>query len=837
MGLCANMTRRRRWGCTGAFRAGVGLLLLGLTMAQSVPSPSTSCPASEVPQSLTQPQYHSTPMDDGGFMAGLVQSFLHSVQPNPFPEDLILKVVQDINNQQFNQRTIRNILVYQVGFLVCVVIGILYIVLMPIVGLCLACCRCCGNCGGKMHQKQTSSIACRRRTLYWSAFITTGIIFAGNICMFKSNDVLRTSVDQSPEELNNTVNNLHTFLTAVHEQVNNVVDEGYNTVDGVTSNLDAIGPQLGAEIQDRFMEVLLPLLRSVQLLDQETVKTETQLNQLNSSVLRLQSSLDLLQANFTAVKNRVNQTFSKPACASCSSRIPELNELTLDTSISISILNELQSAVDEVIKINLTSQIKEVEDQFDNIPETVTSEAMDVVQSSKELLREIKRQIYNLIDGVPLSALTDMSQTLDDVQREIYNVAPEVEKVDDIRWGLCLLLCLLVLLVVVCNLLGLLLGPLGLKSKVDPKKRSCTSNCGTIFLMMGTGFSFIFSWLFMIVVLLLFLLGGNVYTLVCHPWSNGDLLKFIETSDLFPELQIGPALGLDVNVSLADLYSDCQENQPLWTALHMDEVINLDERLNVTQYTEQIQDLFNSTDITLTTITLMSPDLREKLIKLSTLAKNVDYTAITQQMNNISSINLNTTADMLDLLAATQVDPDIKNELQDEASTLRQIQSNIEATITPQLENINSTLKDLQSTAEKVNGTAGEVLSNEKAAQDFLTTNTTLIVENESEAFVDCQLGYVESYVDWAKLSLTQQLGRCGPLAGAVDSAEVIACSYVVGSLNAFWFSLGWCMMFFIPSIIFSTKLAKYYRKMKYSDVQDDLVIMNHFPRAQMKPH
>lgn len=67
-------------------------------------------------------------------------------------------------------------LVYEVGFLVCAAIGVLYIVLMPVVGFFLACCRCCGNCGGKMYQKQTSLIHCRRRTLYWSAFITTFII-------------------------------------------------------------------------------------------------------------------------------------------------------------------------------------------------------------------------------------------------------------------------------------------------------------------------------------------------------------------------------------------------------------------------------------------------------------------------------------------------------------------------------------------------------------------------------------------------------------------------------------------------------------------------------------
>jgi len=52
------------------------------------------------------------------------------------------------------------------------------------------------------------------------------------------------------------------------------------------------------------------------------------------------------------------------------------------------------------------------------------------------------------------------------------------------RWGVCVALCCVVLLVVVCNFLGLILGPLGLTAKADPTKRSCTADCGGTFLMM-----------------------------------------------------------------------------------------------------------------------------------------------------------------------------------------------------------------------------------------------------------------------------------------------------------------------------------------------------------------
>lgn len=835
MGLCETMRACRRQGNAGAFRAGVGVLLLGLGLAQSVPS-QAACPAAAAPQSLAQPDYLETAEEDTGvgFMAALVHSFLHTVQPNPFPKDLILKFAREID--RLNQEIIKEALVYKVGFLVCAAIGVLYIVLMPLVGLFLACCRCCGNCGGKMYQKQTSSIHCRRRTLYWSAFITTIIILAGNICMFRSNEALKVSVDQSPVEINNTIGNINTFLTAVPEQIHYVVNESYRTIQEVTRNLDAIGPKLGKEIQGRFRGTLDPALHSVSLLDQETVNVDAQLKKLNSSLAQLQSSVDRLQANVTAVKNHINQTLSNPNCIGCNVLEPELHKLTLDTSISIPSLNKFQSAVDEVIKTNLSSKIQEAEDYFNSIPQRVTNGTKDVVQDSKQLLGDIEAQISQVTDDIPLSGLANVMASLDEFHAEIVHVTPLIEKVERIRWGVSVVLCCLVLLVVVCNLLGLVLGPMGLTSNVDPSKRSCTANCGGIFLMMGAFFSFLFSWLLMIVVLLLFQLGGSVYTLICEPWNNGELLKLIDTPGLIPGLDtLGPSLGLKTNINISDVYRDCEENQPLWTTLHLNEVINLDELLNVSKYTEQIEQYFEKADISLPAITLMTPEVQNQLSSFSTTAQDFDSTAVTQQMNNISSINLNTTADRLDELAAVQTNSDIQKELQNEARDLRQIQSDIKTTIIPQLENLNSTIKNLRSTGEKINGTVGEVLNNIQAAQDFLNTNTTQIVKTESKGFLDCQLRYFTVYADWANLTITQEVGHCGPVAGAVNSAEIILCSYTVESLNAFWFSLGWCIIFFIPSIIFSIKLAKYYRRMEHSDAYGDHITMNHIPRPHMK--
>ncbi|KAM4607558.1 prominin-2 isoform 2-T2 [Polymixia lowei] len=837
MGLRESMRGCRRRGGAGALRAAVGVVLLGFSLAQP-PSPQPSCPAGVIPQGVTQPEYQNNPeLDTGvGFMADLVQSFLNTVQPNPFPKDLFLKLTKDFDQVQSDPDILKAILHYQVGFLVCAAIGVVYIVLVPLIGFFLACCRCCGNCGGKMYQEQTSGIHCHRRTLYWCAFITTVVILAGNICMFRSNEALKVSVDHSAVELNNTLDNLHTYLTAVPQQIDSVVNESYRTTETVTQNLNAIGLQLGAEIQRGFRGHLDPALNSVSVMAQETINTNELLNELNSSLAQLQSSMNLMKANVSAVKNRINQTITRSDCVGCENLQPELQKLTLDLSITMPSLSKFQSAVDEVIKADLKSVAQQGEDYFNSIPQRVTNETKDTVQSAKQQLEDIKRQISQVTNDIPVSALINVSDSLVQLQQDIGKVTPEVERAEHIRWAVCIVLCCVVLLVVVCNILGLLLGPLGLRPKADPMERSCTANCGGTFLMMGAGFSFLFSWLFMVFVLVLFLLGGNTFTLVCKPWNNGELLKFIDTPGLIPGFELGPMLGLKTNLTLTDIYSNCKKDRPLWSTLRLYELIDLEDLLNVSKYTEEIQQQFENTNINLSTITLLSPEVQDQLSSFSAVAKDIDFTTATQQINNISNINLNTTADKLDQFADAQ-NGQIQTELRDEARDLRQIQTNIETTIIPQLEKLNSTVKGLRSIGENANGTVGEVLDKVGAAQDFLNTNTTGIVKAESREFLDCQMGYFVAYADWANLTITQQVGRCRPVAGAVDSAEIIICSRMVESLNAFWFSLGWCLIFFIPGIIFSIKLAKYYRRMDRSDAYDNHMVMNHIPRAHMKPY
>uniref|UniRef100_A0A3P9AIJ2 Prominin 2 n=1 Tax=Esox lucius TaxID=8010 RepID=A0A3P9AIJ2_ESOLU len=769
-------------GCAGALLAWIWALLLGPSLAQ----PTASCAKGDALLNLTQPEYQSIPGADKGFMSGVVQSFLHTVQPNPFPKDLLLKFVNANGNIYHDQNTNKEVLLYEVGFLVCAAIGVVYIILMPVVGFFLACCRCCGNCGGHMYQRQTEAVDCHRRGLYWATLFTTLVLLAGNICMFFSNQSLKGSVKDSSVELNNTLDNFHAYLKAIPLQIDSVLMESDKTLDSVNKSLSEIGPLLGREIQRGIDGPLNHALGSVRDMAIVVNSTAVLLMRLNSIITQLRSDTSALQANVRSVRDLINTTLRNPVCAGCGAYQSELQKLKFDIAVTIPSLSNLQSVVDDITKADLNSKVKEAEDFFASIPQMVTNETKNVVQSVKQQLEDIKIKISAVKGQIPVTALNNVLNIIRDARRYIGMYSPEAQMIELIRWAVCITLSCVVLLVVVCNLLGLFLGLMGLSTCDDPTERSSTADCGGTFLMAGAGLSFLFSWLFMLVVLVLFLLGGNFYTLVCQPWRSGQLLQFVDTPGLIPGFNLGEMLGLKTNLTLSEIYNDCEQNRPLWTTLHLYEVINLTDLLNVSKYTAEIHQHFDSNEIKLSTITLLTPEISKQLHSYSDMAHGVDFSNATQQINNISTINVNETAQALEHLADNE-------------------------------------------------GTVEDVLSNVGKAQDFLNNNTTQIIKADSKVFLDCQIGYFTKYAEWANLTITQKVGLCAPVAKAVDSAEVIVCKNMVESLNAFWFSLGWCLILLIPSIIFSIKLAKFYRRMKHSDVDDNHIPMHDIPRAQAK--
>lgn len=72
--------------------------------------------------------------------------------------------------------SLSQLLRYELGFLVCVAIGLLFAVAVPLAGCCFCCCRCCGRCGGRMSQKRSGRMRSRRRVLYGAVLLVSALL-------------------------------------------------------------------------------------------------------------------------------------------------------------------------------------------------------------------------------------------------------------------------------------------------------------------------------------------------------------------------------------------------------------------------------------------------------------------------------------------------------------------------------------------------------------------------------------------------------------------------------------------------------------------------------------
>ncbi|KFP15337.1 Prominin-1-A, partial [Egretta garzetta] len=355
--------------------------------------------------------------------------------------------------------------------------------------------------------------------------------------------------------------------------------------------------------------------------------------------------------------------------------------------------------------------------------------------------------------------------------------------------------------------------PLGLKESVLPTQRSSLSNVGGNFFMAGVGFSFIFSWLLMLLVLITFVLGGNTYMIVCESWRSQQLFQLLDTPGLIPGFNLSELLGQEGGTAnFSEIYRQCQRDAALWQTLHLDQSTSLDEVLNISEYTGEISTAFEKMNITLSPISLLNQTQRELLLNASWAAQPPDFTPTLEQLDqNMTQGSLLDLAAELEQLADKE-GTDVKEHLKTDARSLRELDKEMQMSFSRPLQSLKENIHSVQKGAVQLEAQTKAALDKASETQEFLKREMVNIIKNEL-------LGFFETYISWAKTRLMEDVARCKPIAQTLDNVETITCNYILDSLNAFWFSLGWCTFFLLPSIILAVRLAKFYRRMDIADV------------------
>ncbi|XP_069557811.1 prominin-1-A isoform X8 [Brachyistius frenatus] len=805
-----------------------------------------------------------------GILFHMVHAFLYAVQPNAFPQDLIVKLAKD----KFGaiQTEYQKAIYYEIGFLVCATVGLLFAVLIPIVGLLFCMCRCCDNCGGEMHQRQRKNADCRRGLLGTLLFSTSLVITIGVLCAYAANQNLSSQVKNIRRLVNSNMRDLHTFANDTPMQIDYLISQYATAKNKVIYDLDNVGPLLGGRIHDQLDKEVHPTLDRVLNMAGAMRETKEALENVSVSLEVLQEGTGKLNFNLSLVRTSINRTLNDPGCDDeesdattaqlCRNIRQSLSQLQISANFTrLPKVNDQLEKVNDVLKTDLSAIVQRGYASLNNTPQMVIEQTRSVVESVQNLVDGIGNNISSFSKAFPVqSCLSNFTIFINHAHAKIEDYYPEIDKMDFYRWIGCIALCCMVVLVLAFNYLGLLCGTLGYDKHASPTTRGCISNTGGTLLMAGVGFSFIFSWVLMAVVTTIFLAGGNMEKLVCEPFHTKEVFKVVDTPYLVsPEWKnFIPGYmynDSDLELTAESLYSTCKQNKGIYSAIRLDKVSNISSFLNTTVFTKDVVGQLESVRIDLRGIILLEAEGKQNLLDFSEAGlSEINYADYLEEVNKgVTVVDLLSFARELEAQTDLMPRGPLQTHLKGHISTMRQIHRQQIIPMEQAMKYVrarsalNQSMRFLERTASDLPNKVLAILEAIHAAQYLISHNATLLINRETGKYTATIVGYFNQYIEWVKTSLAMEVAPCKPFSNMVDTMEIMACSFLVDSMNTFWMGLGCSTLFLLPSIILAVKLAKFYRRMDTEDVYDDIETipmktiptydtMNRFPRASAPP-
>uniref|UniRef100_A0A8C6V1A4 Prominin 1a n=1 Tax=Neogobius melanostomus TaxID=47308 RepID=A0A8C6V1A4_9GOBI len=753
-----------------------------------------------------------------GILFQLVHAFLHVVQPNPFPHGKISYCYFSLSLPS------SQVIYYELGFVVCAALGLLFTVLVPLVGLFFCLCRCCDNCGGEMHQRQRKNADCQRGLLGTLLFSTSLVITIGVLCAYASNQTLSSQVKNIRRLVNTNMRDLHTFANDTPMQIDYLISQYATAKNKVLYDLDNIGPLLGGRIHDQLDKEVHPALNQVLNMAGAMRETKEALENVSGSLVILKDGAGKLNFNLSLVRTSINRTLNDPGC----------HDEDSDATTAQLCQNIRQSLSQLQISANFT-RLPNVRPQLEKVNEVLKTDLSEVVQrgysalnDTPHLVIEQTRSVRILLDGIgknitkfskvfPVqSSLNNFTIFLSHAHAKIEDYYPDIDQMDFYRWAACIGLCCMIVLVLAFNYLGLLCGTLGYDKHASPTTRGCISNTGGTMLMAGVGFSFIFSWVLMGVVTILFVTGGNMEKLVCEAFHTRELLKVVDTPYLINREWKNFLPGYMYNDSELDLtvesfYSTCKENKGIYSALRLDKVFNITSFLNTST--------LDTVKIDLRTIILLEAEGKQNLLDFSEAGlSEINHADYLEEVNKgVTAVDLLSYAGELEAQTDLMPRGHLQSSLKGHIGTLRQIHSQQVVSMEQGMSALNQSMRYLERTSSDLPVSKPFDVNSQNDLTSFFS-----IVFQQSKKYTATIVGYFNQYIEWVKMSLLEEVAQCKPFSNIMDTAEILSCSFVADSMNAFWMGLGCSTLFLLPSIILAVKLAKYYRRMDTEDVYDE---------------
>ncbi|XP_040270406.1 prominin-2 isoform X2 [Bufo bufo] len=742
--------------------------------------------------------------DSGGLIPlyRMQRLFLNTVQPNSFPKELMRSVLQNSSTLETSQ-----IVKYEAGYVTCAVIAILYLIFMLAFGLTF----CIFQCRSRRVLPCEGGI-CQPTPIYVLLLCTFCLLFAGIVCTFYLNQKTHEEVGRGVQDLTRIMQNFRSSVSSIPQAINKVVSDYSIPKSRVFADLQSFTPAVNETVNARLNNEIRPLIEDGLQTTRDLERAVQIVVDVNMTLMNLQRKERELLATLISHKDNLLAILSEPSCEDCSDAASIIQNVQLNPNQSQVPSISLDKLVN-VRKVNLPGIFQKALQVSNDMPKLVTTQADKSFTDIRSALNNAEQEIQSYASKIPILRYIDpIDREVLNIQLKIEMYGHEAERYEYYRWVVGIVLCCILLLIAICTVLGLLFGLWGLYLLRDPESSRLRRRDGAGFLLIELYLSLIFSWLIILFVFITFLVGGNVQTLVCKHWANGNIYRFLDDPNNLPQdINLKKQLGLRENSNITDMYRQCKGGAPIWNVIDLNP-IDLDSILNISQYTGELQKQIDNFNVNVPGLDMLSNIAILVLQDYNNSGLNqVPLTSILAQIKEPPFIlEVAKFIPLLESLASTQSNATIRSELEKEAAALRDIQNATKQDQESIMGKLNSSVQTLAVLAPKLQVGIQRTVQNIYTLRGPLIQGTIGQLKNETKCLLHHAIGYFSQYIDWVKHTITNNVASCRAVSTTLDNSRTVLCNHVTDPWNGFWFCLGWSAILLIPNILLSIKAAQY---------------------------
>lgn len=730
--------------------------------------------------------------------------FLNAVQPNPFPKEILRSLFRNTSTLQTSQ-----VVKYEAGYVTCAVITILFLIFMLAFGLTF----CIFQYRARRVLPCEGGI-CQPTPIFVLLLCTFCFLFAGIVCTFYLNQKTHEEVGTGVKDLTRTLQNFRSSVSGIPQAIDKLVSEYSIPKSRVLADLNSFSQAVNNSVNAKLNTKIRPLL-------EETLQTARDLEMaaqtvvdVNMTLVDLQRREKDLMAELISHRDTLLTVLSDPSCENCRDAANIVQSIQLDPNQNqVPSIGEFVDKLVNVRKINLPGIFQKALQALNDMPKLVNKQTSKSISDITFALNKTEEEIRSYAGKIPILRYIDpIDEAVLNFEQKTKVYGNEVEHYEYYRWIVGVVLCCVLLLIAITTILGLLFGIWGLYLLQDPVNSRRRRRDGVGFLLIEVYLSLLFSWLIILFVFITFLIGGNIQTLVCNHWGNGDIYKFLDDPNNLPQnINLKRQLGLRENSNFTDLYKQCKRGAPIWDVLELNP-IDLDTVFNISQYTGQLKKQIDNVTVSVAGLDMISNIAVMVLRDYNNSGLDqVPFASILRQIQ-VPSVVLETGQFIpsLESLASFQSNTTIRSQLENEAAALRDIQNATNQDLESFTGRLNNSFQTLAVLAPKLNVGIQRAVQNIYTLKGPLIQGTIDQLKNESKCLLDQAIGYFSQYIDWVKQTITNDIASCRSVSTTLDNARTVLCNHVTDPWNGFWFCLGWCTLLLIPNILLSIKSAQY---------------------------